>query len=112
MTLEQIAKRVEKHKSTVSRAVTNKYLLTPGGTLELRYFLSSGIRQKNGEFLSSKTIKSKIADLIAHENKKNPLSDQEIAKRLNQEGIFASRRTIAKYRNQLKILASQSRRAM
>lgn len=110
MTLEQIAKRIGKHKSTVSRAVTGKYLHTPHGIFELRYFLNSGIKQKNGGLLSSKTIKSKIADLIANENKQNPLTDQEITQRLKEAGIFIARRTIAKYRNQLKALSSKSRR--
>lgn len=110
MTLEQIAKRIGKHKSTVSRTVTGKYLQTPWGIFELRYFLNSGVKQENGEFLSSKTIKSKIAALISKENKQKPLTDQEIAQRLKQEGMFIARRTIAKYRSQLKALSSKSRR--
>lgn len=112
MTLERIAKRIGKHKSTVSRAITNKYLQTSHGIFELRYFLNSGIKQKNGEYLSSKTIKSKIKDLIKNENKENPLSDQKILEQLNQEGIFISRRVVAKYRAQLKILPSMSRQFM
>ena len=110
MTLEQIAKRIGRHKSTVSRTLTNKYLQTPHGLFELRYFLTSGIKQKNGEFLSSKAIKSKIKALIENENKNNPLTDQKIAALLKQQGISISRRTIAKYRSQLKILPSPSRR--
>ncbi len=110
MTLEQIAKRIGRHKSTVSRALTNKYLQTPHGLFELRYFLTSGIKQKNGEFLSSKAIKSKIKGLIENENKNNPLTDQKIAALLKQQGISISRRTIAKYRSQLKVLSSKSRR--
>jgi len=110
MTLEQIARRIGKHKSTVSRAVTGKYLHTPWGIFELRNFLNSGVKQENGEFLSSKTIKSKIATLIANENKESPLSDQKIVKLLKQNGISISRRAIAKYRIQLKILPSKSRR--
>ena len=110
MTLEQIAKKIGKHKSTVSRAVINKYLQTPWGILELRSFLNSGIKQKNGELFSSKAIKSKIKDLIKNENKNNPLSDQQIVGFLKREGIAISRRTIAKYRTRLKLLPSQSRR--
>jgi RNA polymerase sigma-54 factor len=106
--LEYIAKRIGKHKSTVSRAMANKYIQTPWGILELRYFLSSGIRQENGVLFSSKAIKSKIKDLI--ENEKEPLTDQKIAHYLKQEGISISRRTIAKYRTQLKIPSSKSRR--
>ena len=110
MTLSQIANMVGKHKSTVSRAISNKYVQTPYGIFELRYFLSSGVKQKNGELVSSKTIKSKIKDLIENEGKKNPLSDQNITKRLKQKGISISRRAVAKYRAHLKILPSMSRR--
>lgn len=110
LTLEQIAKRIEKHKSTVSRAIANKYLLTPWGTHELKYFLNPGIKQKNGEFFSSRAIKSNIREIIAHENKNHPLPDREIADHLKQDGISVARRTITKYREQLKILPSLSRR--
>ena len=109
MTLSQIAHLVDKHKSTVSRTVNNKYLQTPDGIFELRHFLNSGIKQENGELYSSKAIKSKIKDLIENENKENPLTDQEVVNLLKQEGISISRRTIAKYRSQLKILSSKSR---
>jgi len=109
MTLEQIAKRIGKHKSTVSRTVTGKYLQTPQGIFELRSFLSSRVKQENGNFLSSKAIKSRIKDLIENENKEKPLTDQEIVDLLKKDGISISRRAIAKYRNQLKILSSKSR---
>ena len=83
MTLSQIAKLVGKHKSTVSRTVSNKYLQTPDGIFELRHFLNSGVKQKNGELYSSKAIKSKIKELIENENKEpskdlNPESEDEI----------------------------------
>jgi RNA polymerase sigma-54 factor len=110
MTLSQIANLVDKHKSTVSRTVNNKYLQTPDGIFELRHFLNSGLKQENGEFYSSKAIKSKIKELIKTEDKENPLTDQEITNHFKQERISISRRTIAKYRHQLKILPSQSRR--
>lgn len=110
MTLERIAKRIGKHKSTISRTLTNKYLETPYGIFELRHFLTSGIKQKDGELLSSKAIKSKIKDLTAKENKENPLSDQKITDLFKKDGISISRRTIAKYRTQLKILSSKSRK--
>ena len=110
MTLAQIANLVGKHKSTVSRTVSNKYLQTPDGIFELRHFLNSGVKQENGELYSSKAIKSKIKDLIENENKKNPLTDQQIAGLLKLENISISRRTIAKYQNKLKILLSPSRR--
>ncbi|OGW71956.1 MAG: RNA polymerase sigma-54 factor [Omnitrophica bacterium GWA2_41_15] len=110
MTLSQIAKLVGKHKSTVSRTVSNKYLQTPDGIFELRHFLNSGVKQENGELYSSKAIKSKIKELINHENKETPLTDQKIVNLLKQDEISISRRAIAKYRHQLKILPSQSRR--
>lgn len=110
MTLEQIAKRIGKHKSTVSRAISNKFLQTPHAIRELRYFLSSGVKQGNSEIYSSKNIKAKISELIRRENKKRPLTDEEIANQFRQNGIFVSRRAITKYREQLKILSSKSRR--
>lgn len=110
MTLSQIANLVGKHKSTVSRTVNNKYLQTPDGIFELRHFLNSGLKQENGEFYSSKAIKSKIKDLIENENKETPLTDQQVANHFKQEGISIARRTIAKYRHQLKVLSSQSRK--
>ena len=110
MTLEQIAKRIGKHKSTVSRAVTGKYLQTPEGIFELRSFLSSRIKQENGDFLSSKAIKSRIKNLIENENKENPLIDEEIVDLFKKDRISVARRTVAKYRSQLKILSSKSRR--
>ncbi len=109
MTLGQIAKRIGRHKSTVSRTVTNKYLQTPYGIIELRNFLNSGIKQKNGEIVSSKVIKSRIKVMIGSENKKNPLTDKQIIKYLKREGISVSRRTVTKYRNRLKILSSKLR---
>ena len=110
MTLSQIGNLVGKHKSTVSRTVSNKYLQTPDGIFELRHFLNSGVKQENGEFYSSKAIRAKLKDLIENENKETPLTDQEIVNFLKQDEISVSRRTIAKYRHQLKILPSQSRR--
>jgi len=94
----------------VSRTVSNKYLQTPDGIFELRHFLNSGVKQKNGELYSSKAIKSKIKELIENENKETPLTDQKIVNLLKTHEISISRRAIAKYRHQLKILPSQSRR--
>ncbi|MDD5194659.1 MAG: RNA polymerase factor sigma-54, partial [Candidatus Omnitrophica bacterium] len=109
LTLEEIAKRIGKHKSTVSRAIAHKYIHTPWGIFELRYFLSSGIRQKNGVCISSKTIKLKMKDFIENESKGKPLTDRKIGDHLKREGISIARRTITKYRQQLKILPSKLR---
>jgi RNA polymerase sigma-54 factor len=110
MTLSQIAERIGKHKSTVSRAIANKYLATPSGIIELRQFLNSGIKQENGKAYSSKNIKLKMLEWIKNEDKKKPLTDQEMVNLFKRDGIMVSRRTITKYRTQLKILPSQSRR--
>lgn len=112
MTLVQIAEKINKHKSTVSRAMANKYIQTPHGIFELRYFLGSGIKQKDGLVFSSKNIKFKLVELIKNENKKKPLSDQKIVRIFKQKGIAVSRRAITKYRTQLKILPSKLRRAL
>ena len=109
MTLEGIAAKIGKHKSTISRTVTNKYLQTPYGIVELRSFLNSGVKQENGELFSSRAIKSKIKNLIENGGKKTALTDQKITERLKKAGISISRRTVAKYRTQLKILSSKSR---
>ena len=110
MTLSQIANLIDKHKSTVSRTVNNKYLQTPDGIFELRHFLNSGIKQENGKLYSSKAIKSKIKELIENENNENPLTDKQIVILLKTDDICVSRRAIAKYRKQLKIFSSQSRK--
>lgn len=110
LTLREIAAKVGKHKSTVSRAISNKYIQTPNGIHELRYFLNSRIKQKNGKFISSKAITSRIKEIILNENKEKPLSDQRISTYFTQEEIFISRRTVAKYRNRLKMLPSNLRR--
>jgi RNA polymerase sigma-54 factor len=109
MTLEQIGKRIGKHKSTVSRAVVSKYIQTPRGIVELRSFFGSGVRQVNGGLMSSGAIKTKIRDLIESEEQEGPITDQGIADSLKKGGISVARRTVAKYRGQLKILSSKSR---
>lgn len=109
MTLSQIANRLGIHRSTVSRAIANKYLQTPHGILELRQFLNSGVKQNNGELYSSKNIKLKILEWIRNEDKNKPFTDQEITNLFKQNGISVSRRSIAKYRTHLKILPSMSR---
>lgn len=107
LTLEYIAQKTGKHKSTVSRTIANKYVQTPWGILKLRYFFNSGVKQENGGLLSSKAVKSKIKDLI--ENEKKPLTDREIAGFFKKDGMRISRRTLAKYRIQMRILSSKSR---
>lgn len=111
MTMKEISDELGIHESTVSRAVREKYAQTPYGTVELRTFFSSNIRTTSNEDTSSIQVKNVISDLIEKENKLKPLSDQEIVNVLNeQNGIVVSRRTIAKYRDQLGIPASSKRK--
>ncbi|SCZ03662.1 RNA polymerase factor sigma-54 [Alkaliphilus peptidifermentans] len=110
MTLKEVADIIEVHESTVSRATTGKYIETPVGTFELKYFFSSGIEGSDGEGVSSESIKSFIRDIIDKENTKKPLSDNKIADILTEQGMPISRRTVAKYRDDLMIPASSKRK--
>ena len=110
MNLKDIASDIGMHESTVSRVTSNKYVHTPKGIFELKYFFSSSIKT-NGEDLSSKSVKIKIKQLIAQENSRSPLSDQKIIDLLNKhDGIKIARRTVAKYRELLGILPSSKRK--
>jgi len=110
LTLKEIAERIGMHESTVSRVTTNKYMETPRGIFELKYFFSSGIESSNGEAASSTSVKEMIRNLIDNENKRKPLSDQKIAELLGRRGLNIARRTAAKYREELGILSSKYRR--
>jgi RNA polymerase sigma-54 factor len=112
MVLRDIANDIGMHESTVSRVTTSKYVHTPQGIFELKYFFNSGISTTDGESLASESVKLKIKELIAKENVKNPLSDQQIVDLLKKEGIEIARRTVAKYRDILKILPSSRRKKM
>ena len=111
MILKDIAQDIGMHESTISRATTNKYMHTPIGLFELKYFFNTGVGGKNGgDDVASEVLKIKIKDLIAKENPKRPLSDQKIADVLGRDGVAIARRTIAKYREQLDILSSSKRK--
>ncbi|MFH1312248.1 MAG: RNA polymerase factor sigma-54 [Candidatus Eisenbacteria bacterium] len=110
LTLQQIAERVDMHESTVSRVTNSKYVQTPRGVLELKYFFSTGLRSDNGEVASSKMIKARLSEAIEKEDKHRPLSDQELADMLKREGLNVARRTVAKYRDQLEILPARIRK--
>lgn len=112
MVLRDIANDIGMHESTVSRVTTSKYVHTHQGIYELKYFFNSGISTTDGESLASESVKLKIKDLIAKEDQKSPLSDQEIVDLLKKEGIQIARRTVAKYRDLLKILPSSRRKKM
>lgn len=108
--LNEIAERIGMHESTVSRVTTNKYMETPRGIFEFKYFFSSGIASSSGEAASSKSVKEVIRTLIENEDKRKPLSDQETAVLLSSRGFRIARRTTAKYREELGILSSKYRR--
>jgi RNA polymerase sigma-54 factor len=111
MVLRDVAEDVGVHESTVSRVVNSKYMHTPNGVFEMRFFFHSGLTNTSGEDISSLTIKEKIRHIVAEEDSKRPLSDSAIAKLLQQqEEIPIARRTVAKYREELKIPASTLRR--
>ncbi len=110
MVLRDVADDIEMHESTISRVTTNKYMHTPQGIFELKYFFNSGITNSNGHDVASTSIKSRIVHLIEQENTKKPLSDQKIVDLLKQEGIDVARRTVAKYRESMNILPSSKRR--
>jgi RNA polymerase sigma-54 factor len=110
LTLQQIAERVEMHESTVSRVTSSKYVQTPRGVFDLKYFFSTGLKTDDGDVASSKRIKARISEMIEKENRAKPLSDQEIAERLKDGGFIVARRTVAKYRDQLAILPARMRK--
>ncbi|MBT2689057.1 RNA polymerase factor sigma-54 [Bacillus sp. ISL-47] len=111
MTMKEISDELDIHESTVSRAVREKYAQTPYGTYELRSFFSSTIKTVSDENTSSQQVKTIISKMIEGENKQKPLSDQELVKLLKEkEGMVVSRRTIAKYRDQLGIPSSSKRK--
>lgn len=110
MILRDIANDIGMHESTVSRVTTNKYVHTPRGIFELKYFFNSGISMTDGDSLASESVKLKIRALVDGEDVKNPLSDQKIVELLKKEGIQIARRTVAKYREMLKILPSSKRK--
>lgn len=109
LTLKDVAEDIEVHESTVSRATSGKYIQTPRGLFELKYFFTTGISSNKGD-ISATSIKAQIKDLIEDEDPKKPYSDQQIANILNAKSIDISRRTIAKYRDEMDIPSSSLRR--
>jgi RNA polymerase sigma-54 factor len=110
LNLKTVAEKLQMHESTVSRAVNGKYIRTIHGTFELKFFFSAVQLDVDGEAASSMLVKSKIAELIAHENKLRPFSDQQIVEELLKQGFKVARRTVAKYREELQILSSSLRK--
>lgn len=110
MTMGEVAEAVGVHETTVSRAVSGKYLQCSHGIFEMRYFFTSSVATASGENVSKTTVKEMILDMIQNENRAKPLSDEKIVKKLAQKGILVARRTVAKYRSELKILSSTLRK--
>ena len=110
MTMVQIAETVGVHETTVSRAISGKYMATPQGVFEMKYFFTPGYQTTDGAALSNTSVKEAIADLVRGEQARNPLSDKEIVEILSERGIPIARRTVAKYRAELNILPSNLRK--
>lgn len=111
LVLKAVAEDIGVHESTVSRATNGKYVQTPRGIFELKYFFASSLGTENdGDVVSSTSVKTQIQNLIANENTQKPLSDQKIADILGKNGVSISRRTVAKYRDEMRISASSMRR--
>lgn len=111
LVLRNVADDIEMHESNISRVTTNKYVYTPQGIYELKYFFNSGLNTENGESIASEGVKNRMKVLIESENPNKPYSDQEIADIFKQQGISIARRTVTKYREKLGILSSSRRKA-
>jgi RNA polymerase sigma-54 factor len=110
MTMNQVAQAVGVHETTVSRATNGKYLLTPQGIFEMKYFFTPGYQTDGGADISNESVRKSIAEVVEKEDKRHPLSDQAILEILKDRGIPIARRTVAKYREQLGILPSHLRK--
>jgi len=110
LNLRDVADDIEMHESTVSRVTTNKYVQTPQGIFELKYFFNSSINRFEGEAIASESVKEKIRRIIGNEDPRRPLSDQRIAEMLKASNIDIARRTVTKYREAMNILSSTKRR--
>ena len=111
LTLQEIADKVGMHEATISRTTRGKYIQTPQGLFEMKYFFSPGLRNDSGEAQSSKSVQSMIKRMVEEEDKKKPLSDQKIAEKLKENGTNIARRTVTKYREAMGILPTSMRRS-
>lgn len=112
LVLRDVAEDIEMHESTISRVTTNKYVQTPQGLFELKYFFNSGISTTQGETIASESVKSRIKEIVSGENPKKPYSDQKIVDILKDHGIDIARRTVTKYREMLGIGSSTERKRL
>jgi RNA polymerase sigma-54 factor len=112
LVLRDVAEDIGMHESTISRVTTNKYMQTPQGLFELKYFFNSGISTNEGDFIASESVKNKIKDIVDGEDPKRPYSDQRIAEMLSVQNINIARRTVTKYREMLRIGSSSERKRL
>ena len=110
LNMKTIANLLEVHETTISRATTGKYMQTPRGLLSMKYFFTPGVATANGETISNQSVKAALAEIVRNEDKKKPYSDAKLVKLLEEEGMKIARRTVAKYRDQLRILPSHLRK--
>jgi RNA polymerase sigma-54 factor len=108
--MTQVADLIGVHETTVSRALANKYINTPHGVFEMKFFFTSGYQSDAGQSVANTSVKEMIADIVAGEDPGSPLSDQDIVAALQQKGLTIARRTVAKYREELGLLPSNLRR--
>ena len=108
--LRDVAEDISMHESTISRVTTNKYVHTPQGIFELKYFFNSSINRVDGDAIASESVKERIRQLISNEDARRPLSDQRLAEMLMSSNIDIARRTVTKYREAMNILSSTKRR--
>ena len=110
MTLKTVAEAIQMHESTVSRVTNEKFVQTPRGVLPLKFFFSSALATSSGEDASARSIRAKLEKMVAEEEPKKPLTDQQIVHLFQEQGIQIARRTVAKYRDQLGILPARMRK--
>jgi len=110
LTLREVADGTGMHESTISRVTNEKYVQTPRGVLPLKFFFSSGLATAGGEDVSARGIKAQLEKMVADEDPKRPLTDQDIVDQFQKNGVQIARRTVAKYREQLGILSARMRR--
>ena len=112
LNMKVIAEKLGVHETTISRATSGKYMQTPRGLLEMKYFFTTAIKSISGATVSNEYAKKVLTDIIKSEDKKKPFSDSKLVELLKNHDILISRRTVAKYRDQLRILASSLRKEL
>ncbi len=110
LNMKTVAGLLEVHETTISRATAGKYMQTPQGLLSMKYFFKPGVQTASGESISNESVKAALADIVRGEDKKKPYSDAKLVKLLEEQGVKIARRTVAKYRDQLRILPSHLRK--